>query len=45
MDDMRFRLRIFLAITVGVVAIGVMGLMYTEGLGLGEALYFSIVTP
>lgn len=44
MNEIRFRLRIFLAITVGVVAIGVLGLMYSEGLGFGEALYFSIVT-
>ncbi len=41
---LRFRLRIYLAILIGVLAVGTFGFALTEGLSLLDALYFTIVT-
>jgi len=38
------RLRVFLAILVGLMVIGTLGFMITEGLTFTDSLYFSIVT-
>ncbi|MGD8774582.1 MAG: potassium channel family protein [Syntrophobacterales bacterium] len=44
MDALKFRLRIFLAVLLVVVVLGIFGLMITEDLSLADALYFTIVT-
>ncbi len=44
MDSVKLRLRICFIIFVGVMALGTFGFMITEGLSLGDAFYFSIVT-
>jgi hypothetical protein len=44
MDAMRSRIRVFLLVLFSVMAIGVLGFMRVEGLSLGDAIYFSIVT-
>ena len=44
MDSLTFRLRIFLAIMVGVLLVGTVGFTLAEGLPLYDAIYFSIVT-
>ncbi len=44
MDPILSRLRIFLLVLALVMVVGVVGLMFVEGLGLGDAIYFSIVT-
>lgn len=44
MDAVRFRLRMFLVLLFGVMVIGVLGFMITEGLSVVDAFYFSIVT-
>lgn len=44
MDAMRYRLRLFLAITACVMILGTFGFSRVEGLSLLDALYFSVVT-
>jgi hypothetical protein len=44
MDELTFRLRIFLAAMLGVLLVGTVGFTLAEGLPLQDAVYFSIVT-
>ena len=44
MDPIRLRLKIALIIFVGVMILGTLGFMTTEGIPLFDALYFMIVT-
>jgi len=44
MDPVVFRLRVFLILTLAVLAMGSLGFVVTEGLSLTDAIYFSIVT-
>ncbi|MDY6837033.1 MAG: potassium channel family protein [Thermodesulfobacteriota bacterium] len=44
MGQASFRLRVFLLLTVAVLALGTVGFSLTEGLSPGDALYFSLVT-
>ncbi len=44
MDALRFRLKIFIFIFLLILAAGIIGFMYIEGLGFIDALYFTIVT-
>jgi voltage-gated potassium channel len=44
MDPIRFRLRIFLIVLLGVMIFGTLGFMVVEGISLSDAFYFSIVT-
>ncbi|MGD8915462.1 MAG: potassium channel family protein, partial [Syntrophobacterales bacterium] len=44
MDDLKFRLRVFLVVLLVVLVLGILGLMIIEDLSLADALYFTIVT-
>jgi len=44
MDNLTFRLRIFLAAMLAVLVIGTVGFTLAEGLPLTDAIYFSVVT-
>lgn len=44
MESIRFRLRLYLALLVVVVALGITGFMRVEGLSFVDALYFNLVT-
>jgi voltage-gated potassium channel len=44
MNNLGIRLRLFLYILIGIVAVGTAGFMMTEGLSIEDAFYFSIVT-
>ena len=44
MDDLTFRLRIFLAIMLAVLVLGTVGFTLAENLPLADAVYFSVVT-
>ncbi len=44
MDAIKFRLRVFLMLLVGVVLLGMAGFMALEGLSLTDAFYFTMVT-
>lgn len=44
MDALRFRLRVFLGLTLLILFGGTIGFMQVEGLTLGDALYFCLVT-
>lgn len=44
MDPLRFRLRIFLILLLGIVLVGTAGFMAIEGFSLSDAFYFTMVT-
>lgn len=44
MDNLGFRLKIFLLILIAIMMIGTVGFMITENLTLSDSIYFSIVT-
>lgn len=44
MEQHVFRLRVFLIVMAAVFVAGALGLMWVEGLSLGDAVYFSLVT-
>jgi voltage-gated potassium channel len=44
MDEIKIRLRIFMAVFLVVMLLGTFGFMYIEGLSIADAFYFSIVT-
>ncbi len=44
MNNLTFRLRIFLIILIAIIAIGTFGFVAAEGLSFADAFYFSIVT-
>jgi voltage-gated potassium channel Kch len=44
MNDLGFRLKIFLVILAVIMTLGTFGFMFTEDLSLSDAFYFSIVT-
>lgn len=44
MDNLSFRLKIFLFILIAIMTIGTVGFMITEHLSLFDSIYFSIVT-
>ncbi|MDI6789495.1 MAG: potassium channel family protein [Thermodesulfobacteriota bacterium] len=44
MNHIRFRLRIFLILLLGIVLVGTAGFMAIEGLSLPDAFYFTMVT-
>lgn len=43
-DPLRFRLKVFLVIFFGVMALGTLGFMAVEHMSLADAFYFSVVT-
>ena len=44
MNNARLRLQLSLGVLTTIMALGVAGFMYFEGLGLGDALYFSVIS-
>ena len=44
MESLQFRLRIFIMLFLANMLLGTFGFMLTEGISLGNAIYFSIVT-
>jgi len=44
MDSLKFRLRIFVAVFVGIMTLGIIGFAVIEGLSPLDALYFTLVT-
>jgi voltage-gated potassium channel len=44
MESIRFRLRLYLALVIVVLALGMLGFMHIEGLSFVDALYFNLVT-
>ena len=44
MESLQFRLRIFIMLFLANMLVGTFGFMLTEGISLGNAIYFSIVT-
>ncbi len=44
MDALRFRFLVFAGLLGAILALGTAGVMITEGLSMGEAFYFSVVT-
>ena len=43
-DPLHLRLRVFLIVFIGVMALGTLGFVATERMSLGDAFYFSVVT-